>query len=76
MKDEQLTDICKNCFHSRAKHLDTGLAKNWDCPVWTGANGGRHFELFVPRNIAATYEESKRVSSCKGFIGFRTKTKK
>ncbi len=47
-KQELPTDICKNCYKPRKEHLDTGLAKNWDCPIWTGGDGGRRFELKEP----------------------------
>lgn len=42
--------ICKNCFEPKSKHLDTALVKNYDCPVWTGEHGGRHFEPKAPMN--------------------------
>lgn len=37
--------ICKNCHRSEEEHHDSGLAKNYDCPIWTGEHGGRHFEV-------------------------------
>ncbi len=51
--------VCKNCYKTEKEHLDSGLAKNWDCPVWTGGDGGRHFELLVDKQETEKSIQSK-----------------